>query len=119
MALAVAIRDELADEAAPAPAANAAALVMRVFDATMRKLPPAEAAGALACRPKCTYCCHNVVMATAPEVFLIANELVSRHDPAFAAGVSARAEALSATAGIKRNPCVLLHEDLCSVYAAR
>jgi Fe-S-cluster containining protein len=91
-----------------------------VFDATMQRMPPAAAAGAtLACKAKCTYCCHNVVMATAPEIFFAVSELRSRHDDAFIAGVAGRSDALQSTAGMRRNPCPLLHEDLCSVYAAR
>jgi hypothetical protein len=119
MALAVAVRDELGNAAAASRAANAAALVNRVFDETMRKLPPAEAGTALACKAKCTYCCHNVVMATAPEIFLAASELRARHDAVFIAGVLAKGDALGATAAVRRNPCVLLDDDLCSIYPAR
>jgi Fe-S-cluster containining protein len=119
MALAVAIRDALDDRTQAARAAAAAALALRVFDATLAKLPPADRGAELACKAGCTYCCHNVVMATAPEVFLLAGELRARHDAVFLAGVAGRCDAVSATAGIKRNPCPLLHDNLCSVYAAR
>ena len=81
---------------------------------------PAAAAGApLACKAGCTYCCHNVVMATAPEIFSAASELRARHDAQFIAGVVGRCDAVGATAGIRRSPCPLLHDDLCSVYSAR
>jgi len=119
MALAVAIRDELRNEAASSRAANAAALAIRVFDATMRRMPPASVGAELACKAGCTYCCHNVVMATAPEVFLAAGELRARHDAQFIAGVAGRCDAVAATTGVRRNPCPLLHDNLCSVYAAR
>jgi Fe-S-cluster containining protein len=119
MALAVAVRDELRKEAAPSRAADAAALAIGVFDATMRRIPPTSVGAELACKAGCTYCCHNVVMATAPEVFLAAGELRAHHDAQFIAGVAGRCDAVAATAGVRRNPCPLLHHNLCSVYAAR
>jgi Fe-S-cluster containining protein len=119
MALAVTIRDTLRDETRVARAADAAALATRVFDLTMRRIPPSHSGGELACKAGCTYCCHNVVMATVPEVFLAASELRRQHDAQFAAAVAGRCDAARATAGIRRNPCPLLHDDLCSVYSAR
>jgi Fe-S-cluster containining protein len=119
MALAVAIRDALGDQTQTQRAAAAAALALRVFDATLRKLPPAARGAELACKAGCTYCCHNVVMATAPEIFLLAGELRARHDAGFVAGVAGRCDAVAATAGVRRNPCPLLHDDLCSVYEGR
>ena len=82
-------------------------------------MPPAAAGEPLACKAGCTYCCHNVVMATAPEIFSAASELRARHDQAFVAGVAGRCDAVGATAGIRRSPCPLLHDNLCSVYSAR
>ena len=119
MALAVAVRDELRGEHEVLRASKAGALVAGVFDRTMQRMPPAAAGGPLACKAGCTYCCHNVVMATAPEIFSAASELRARHDAQFVAGVAGRCDAARATAGIRRNPCPLLHDDLCSVYAAR
>jgi Fe-S-cluster containining protein len=119
MALAVAIRDQLRHERNVSRAANAGALVTRVFDQTMGKIPPASNGEALACAVGCSFCCYNVVMATAPEIFLLTNELRARHDAQFVAAVSGRCDAARATAGLKRNPCALLHDNLCSVYSAR
>src|SRR5436190_23823725 len=68
MALAVAIRDKLRDARQAARASSAGALVVRVFERTMRKMPRGSGGGELACKAGCTYCCHNVVMATAPEI---------------------------------------------------
>ena len=119
MALAVAIRDALGDAAVASRASKAAALATRVFDRTMLDIPDARRGEALACKAGCTYCCHNVVMATAPEVFLAASELRARHDAIFVAGVAGRCDAVRATTGVRRNPCPLLHDNLCSVYAAR
>ena len=71
-------------------AANAAALAIRVFDRTMRAMPPAYSGAQVACKAGCTYCCHNVVMATAPEIFLAVSELerarMRASSPAWSAG---------------------------------
>jgi Fe-S-cluster containining protein len=119
MALAVAIRDTLQGEQEGLRASQAGALVASVFDQTMRRMPQAAAGEPLACKAGCTYCCHNVVMATAPEIFSAASELRARHDAGFVAAVAGRCDAVGATAGIRRSPCPLLHDDLCSVYSAR
>ena len=119
MALAVAIRDELRGEANVARAASAGALATRVFDRTMLRMPAAATGEPLACKAGCTYCCHNVVMATAPEIFLAASELRASYDAGFVAAVAGRCDAVGATAGIRRSPCPLLHDNLCSVYSAR
>jgi Fe-S-cluster containining protein len=120
MALALAVRDELREERNAGRAAAAAALVERVFDLTMRRLPPAQRQPPPACAVGCTYCCHNVVMATAPEVFRAAGELGARHAAAFVADVGGRCEAVAAAreAGA-RPPCPLLENSRCAVYAAR
>ena len=120
MALALAVRDELRDTRTVARAARAGALVGQVFDLTMRKLPPAQRQAPLACAAGCTYCCHNVVMASAPEIFHAAAELRARRDQAFIAGVGDRCEAVQpARAAGGRPPCPLLEGDRCSVYPAR
>src|SRR6185369_5752688 len=80
MALAIAVRDRLRDAGQVSRASNAAALVVRVFERSMRKIPDAPSQRALACKAGCTYCCHNVVMATAPEIFLAASELRAQRD---------------------------------------
>ena len=89
----------------------------------MRKMPEALGGGALACKAGCTYCCHNVVMATAPEIFLAASELRAQHDQALVADVAGRCEAAGQSrvgqADGRKSPCPLLHNDLCSVYSAR
>ena len=123
MALAVAIRDKLQDGSQASRASNAGALVARVFDRTMRKMPEAHGGRVLACKAGCTYCCHNVVMATAPEIFLAASELRAQHAQAFVADVAGRCDATrqsrSGQADGRKSPCPLLHSDLCSVYSAR
>jgi Fe-S-cluster containining protein len=120
MALAVAIRDALRDESNVARASNAGALVASVFDRTMGKIPPAHSADALACAVGCSFCCYNVVMATAPEIFLAATELRARHDQAFVAEVGAKCDAPRQAGGSgKKSPCPLLHDNLCSVYSVR
>ena len=120
MALALAVRDELRDTRSPARASKAAALVDHVFDLTMRKLPAAQREPPLACAAGCAFCCHNMVMATAPEIFLAAGELRARTDAAFVAAVGGRCEAVPrAREAGARAPCPLLEADRCSVYATR
>ena len=120
MALALAVREELRDTRTAMRASQAAAMIDRVFDLTMRKLPLAQRDQPIACAVGCTYCCHNVVMATAPEVFLAARELRARHDEAFIAGVRGRCDAVvQARDAGARPPCPLLESDRCLVYAAR
>jgi Fe-S-cluster containining protein len=120
MALAFAVRDELSNARTASRASKAAALINRVFDLTMRKLPPAQRHPPVACTIGCTYCCYNVVMATAPEVFLAAGEVRARRDQAFVTAVLGRCQAVRPVreAG-GRPPCPLLESDRCSVYAAR
>jgi Fe-S-cluster containining protein len=112
MVLALAVREELAGTS-PTRAARAALLIEQVFDLTLCRLP-------LACAEGCAFCCHNVVMATAPEVFHAANTLRARHDATLVAGVRGRCDAVrpARDAGA-RPPCPLLASARCSVYAAR
>jgi hypothetical protein len=123
LALAIAVRDTLCDVRLVSPASAVATLLARVFDATVAKLPQAASARPLACRRGCNYCCHNAVMAPAPEVFRIAAALRSRDPPNELAALWARADATArvapeARAGLKI-ACPLLRDGLCSVYAAR
>lgn len=120
MALALAVREELNDTRVAPRACKTAALIGRVFDLTLRKLPAAQRQQPLACTAGCTYCCHNMVMATAPEVFLAARELRSRYDKAHLASVAGRCDAVGqAREAGARPPCPLLEADRCSVYSAR
>jgi Fe-S-cluster containining protein len=118
MALAVAVHDALQGAGSPSPAGDAAQLAADVFDKTMQSVP-ADQLGEVACKSGCTYCCHNVVMATAPEIFWAARELRAGRDAEQVAAVAARCATARATADAGRKPCPLLSEDLCSVYAAR
>jgi Fe-S-cluster containining protein len=119
MALALAVRDELRDPRTPERASRAAELVDHVFDLTLRRLPPAERHPPLACAEGCAYCCHNEVMATAPEVFLAAGKLRARCGTD-ASTVVGRCEKVGpARAAGGRPPCPLLESDRCSVYAGR
>jgi Fe-S-cluster containining protein len=123
LALAVAVRDLFRNERIGSRASEAAAVVNLVFDLTMQRLPQPARARPLACGRGCNYCCHIAVMATAPEVFLIARELRARHATTFAADVSGRCDAVSQanhTPRVGRKiPCPLLRDGLCSVYTVR
>lgn len=79
----------------------------------------------LACRGGCAFCCHSFVSATAPELFLLADD-VRRHNGASLDDVIAKIEdAHVATRGFDKvsrsrlRPCVLLVDNLCSAYAGR
>ena len=77
MALAVAVRDQLRNESAP----RAPSMPERwrsAFSTDDGRNPPGPQRRELACKAGCTYCCHNVVMATAPEIFLAVSEFRAR-----------------------------------------
>lgn len=80
----------------------------------------------VACRAGCNYCCHQVVSARAPEIFLLARAI--RALPAADADrLSARiADMAAATAGMdvaerhRRNlACPILEDGRCRLYADR
>jgi hypothetical protein len=78
---------------------------------------------AVECRKGCYWCCHNVVMVSAPEIFLIADNVRKTGDAAFIAATFAGAERIAAlgdeTRYAKKIPCALLRERVCSVYKLR
>lgn len=94
----------------------------RAYDAA-----PASARNLVACRAGCGTCCHVPVGVQAHEV-LIAAEYIQTHFSAarLESTIAATAAHRDAFAGkdslarlALRLPCVLLHEDSCSIYPAR
>jgi hypothetical protein len=79
----------------------------------------------LACRRGCAYCCHGYVSASAPQIFAAAAAIrhAARGDDAIPDRVrdlAARVRGLEWRARIAlREPCALLVDGACSVYAAR
>jgi hypothetical protein len=84
---------------------------------------------AVACQPGCTYCCHNQVEVTPPEVFSIAQMVTLYLPAAKQEGLKERALVTAAlkvgksqaelAATRKTQPCPLLAEDKCLVYPWR
>jgi Fe-S-cluster containining protein len=80
----------------------------------------------IACVKGCAFCCHVSVTATAPEIFLVANTLREKHRQDFDA-LLARIRAAdeqtrsltSMERAIRKIPCALLEQNMCSVYEAR
>jgi len=82
-----------------------------------------SAAGEIACRKGCAFCCKNYVSATPPLIFAVADALRANLNPA-AGGRIRAAEKLTRglTLTVRRaghQPCALLLDDVCTVYAAR
>jgi Fe-S-cluster containining protein len=109
------------------PAAQAAALVHQVFEASLAQTPGSLD---LACRKGCSFCCHTWVAATAPEIFLIAHHLSTWPGGSQPAGdwlsstaIQDRAAKntgldIAARFGAKL-PCIFLQENACSIYHVR
>ena len=119
MALAVAIRDELRSEREALRASKAGALVTGVFDRTMQQNAPGRRRRAARLQ--------GGVHLLLPQRGdgdgsrdLFGRERAARSPRCpIRRGVAGRCDAVGATAGIRRSPCPLLHDNLCSVYAAR
>jgi hypothetical protein len=116
--------------AAPSPAA-VKRLLARLFSLEARltlqaerRLPPAAPP---ACRPGCTYCCHQNVAVSPPEALAIARHLRTTLTSSELAGVIWR---VAGTTSRLRNtgrrerfllrvPCLLLSKGHCTVYSLR
>lgn len=133
LAIALGIHDQLTDRTRDDRASAAAATMHAVFEASMRAAPPRLT---LACRKGCSYCCHNWVGATAPELLAIARHLTARPHATPTRGKPSGAPPsfdlasldvrLSRTRGITiadrfgaKLPCALLVDGACSIYATR
>ncbi|MBU0723598.1 MAG: YkgJ family cysteine cluster protein [Alphaproteobacteria bacterium] len=113
----------LKNTASPARAAEAARHNLETLERSIRyHTDPAP----LECRKGCSFCCHNMVAATAPEIFLLARHLKALRPADFQAAL-ARIQAVDA-AGRDLPPlqryrdhigCGLLVDGLCSAYEAR
>ena len=94
----------------------------RTFAAT-----PARVRATVACRAGCDFCCSVPVDVQAHEVFFAAEHIRSIFPPAELAGVITRTAAhrarvtglLSDERGRLRQPCALLRDGHCSIYAGR
>ncbi len=75
------------------------------------------------CRAGCSHCCHAKVETTAPEVFRIANVLLSRPAEEVEAWIARLTEhdshASDQTDWALRRPCPFLTDNLCAIYDVR
>lgn len=98
--------------------------VMRFYDAFDKMV--AQSTVPISCKPGCTYCCHYHVLASATEVFGIAEAIERLPAPTRetvkrrVGDVAARTKAMTREAYIRTNvECAMLLDGKCSVYAAR
>lgn len=103
-------------------ASDAARRAVDLFDQSLRRYTVEEPA----CRKGCHFCCHAWVSATAPEVFLVARALADQHRADMPALLARLDATVAVTSGLdqvarhaSRQPCALLVDGACSVYAAR
>ena len=109
----------LSDRANRRRAGDAAEAAHRGFALSTRSHPPGPG---IACRAGCAFCCHTLIVVTAPEAFRLA-----RHVRGDAAADRQRiAAAAAATRGVPadqrardRRPCALLLDGRCTAYDAR
>lgn len=113
----------LANSGNPRRASDAAELALKGFDTSNANHPPEMSVD---CRKGCSFCCYDMVVASAPEVFRIA-QLVRQQTPE-KIGLSLQSieQAHRATVGCdkddrlrNRRPCALLYEASCAVYSVR
>ena len=109
----------LADTANASRASDAAEVSAESFERSA-KSHPAEIA--LQCRRGCAFCCHDIVAATAPEVFRIARHVLGRPDAARQRIGAAHAATTGATPEDRqrhRRPCGMLQDGACAGYEVR
>jgi Fe-S-cluster containining protein len=99
---------------------------MEELDRTLAATP-AKVRATVACRAGCAHCCSVPVDVQAHEVFFAAGHIQSHFTPVELAGVIERTAAHRARlSGLRgggrdrlRQPCALLREGRCSIYAGR
>lgn len=113
----------LADKKNLHRASDAAIETQKVLDLSLRNNRPAEA---LACKKGCSYCCHNFVSATAPQVFRIGRFIKETHKDDLAPALEKIFAAEDETRNVdrsrrfnERQPCAFLLDGVCSVYDQR
>ena len=104
-------------------ASNAAKRAHEFFETSVKTNPSPEK---IECAKGCAFCCHVTVVASAPEVFLVANTIREHHGNEFEAILERVRAANRVTRGIssyeravKRFPCALLKDNTCMAYGVR
>ncbi len=99
---------------------------MQELDRTFTATPP-QMKAMVACRAGCSFCCSVPVHVQAHEVLFAAEHIQKNFSPADLAGVIERTAThrvrssglLSDERGRLRQPCALLRDNCCSIYAGR
>jgi len=119
-AIAVLLKEKLCEEGNNNSASQAAEIIQKLFDTSIKKNPEEIQ---LACEKNCSYCCHEYVTATAPEVFSIAQVLRQNGHQRSLEDIIGRTNktvGLDETSRtLNRTHCTLLRDSLCTVYYAR
>ncbi len=117
------LHDALGDDRRQSPSVDCAQLAHRAYEASVRANPPKAP---VACGKGCSYCCHAVVMVTAPEAFRMAREVegagpgrATPNRADFLARAASTANLTAAERLGRKLPCPFLAGGACSVYAAR
>lgn len=83
----------------------------------------ARCGAGIACKSGCSYCCNARVEASAPEVFRVVDEILSRPQAEIETVVDRLREHVAANVGKsvwkQRTPCPFLEDDRCSIYDIR
>lgn len=121
IAIARVIAGKLGETTNDTRASQAAGLAHDLFEASLKARPSRVE---IACRDKCSYCCHQYVGVVPPEVFRLADAVrADRSRAGDVASVIARCaplRGLSPEVRVGRKlPCPLLVDNRCSTYAQR
>jgi len=101
---------------------DAARLAHRLYDLSEKRHPPREP---LSCKAGCDYCCYTFVGVSAPEAFLIADEISTGQSRNISRELfTDRARPLAGLspgkrAASSRLPCPFLEDRKCSAYSFR
>jgi len=115
------MRGKLLEQRNPDRVVDVARIAAEIFEISLSRNPPVKP---LDCKRGCSYCCHRMVCVSAPEAFLIAQE-ISNTSVGFLHR-DAYFERAADTTGLdpdarhnNRTPCALLDKDACAIYSAR
>jgi Fe-S-cluster containining protein len=114
---------DLLEGKSPSRASNTAKRAHEFFETSLKNNP---SPGKIECAKGCAFCCHVSMVATAPEVFLVANYIREHYKDQFDTILERVRTADQTTRGlssyeraVKRIPCALLKDNACTVYGAR
>jgi len=120
-ALAASLTEILGCSSDPQRASRAARLIHAVVEKSSAR--HRSAAGEIACRKGCAFCCKSYVSATPPLIFAVADALRAGSDPAASGRIrTAEQRTRELTLAARRaghQPCALLLDDVCTVYEVR